>query len=87
MKEVLEMLRTGNKVLVEKRIAKDARPNRSSSTEFYGWLYLGLYEDALGDRVKAKAWLDKSVTIAPRNYMGDVARVYVKYLEAKTPRR
>ena len=84
MAEVLEMLRTGDKSLVEKRIEEFGEGSRSrGSAEFYGWFYLGLYEDALGKRASAAEWLKKSASVAPRNYMGDVARVYAKVLTEK----
>jgi lipoprotein NlpI len=63
------------------RIEKETAgtPQRSQA-EFYGYFYLGLYEDAQGDREEALRWMRKSAKDAPRNYMGDVARVYVDYL-------
>ncbi|MCG8649242.1 MAG: tetratricopeptide repeat protein, partial [Pirellulales bacterium] len=51
------------------------------SAEFYGDFYLGLYADAKGDRETALKYLSRSAKDAPRNYMGDVARVYKKFLE------
>ncbi|MEL6106738.1 MAG: tetratricopeptide repeat protein [Planctomycetota bacterium] len=81
MAEVLEMLRSGDRAPVEKRIDESIVGSRSrNSAEFYGWFYLGLYEDAHGKKAKAAEWLKKSAGVAPRNYMGDVARVYAKVL-------
>lgn len=81
MAEVLEMLRSGDRSLVEKRIGEYLEGSRSrNSAEFYGWFYLGLYEDAHGEKAKAAEWLKKSAEVAPRNYMGDVARVYANVL-------
>ncbi|MDA9857203.1 tetratricopeptide repeat protein [Rubripirellula sp.] len=81
MKEVLQMLNTGDTQAVIDRIEKETAgtPQRSQA-EFYGYFYLGLYEDAQGDREEALRWMRKSAKDAPRNYMGDVARVYVDYL-------
>ena len=60
MAEVLEMFRTGDKAEVEKRIAGFPEGSRGrASAEFYGWFYLGLYEDALGNVEKARQWLDE----------------------------
>ncbi|MEO1527828.1 MAG: tetratricopeptide repeat protein [Planctomycetota bacterium] len=71
MAEVLEMLRSGDKSIVKQKIESFDEGSRSRGTaEFYGWFYLGLYEDALGDKAKAAEWLKKSASVAPRNYMG-----------------
>ncbi|MDG2224116.1 MAG: tetratricopeptide repeat protein [Rubripirellula sp.] len=81
MKEVLQMLNTGDTQAVIDRIEKETvgTPRRSQA-EFYGYFYLGLYEDAQGNRDEALRWMRKSAKDAPRNYMGDVARVYADYL-------
>lgn len=43
---------------------------------FYGYLYVGLYYDALGNEELAKKWIDKCVALKVDGYMGDVARVH-----------
>jgi lipoprotein NlpI len=81
MEEVLRMLSTGNTQAVIDRIEKQAPGTASrSQAEFYGYFYLGLYEDAKGNRTEALQWMKRSAKDAPRNYMGDVARVYAEYL-------
>ncbi len=82
MEEVLAMLSDGDTEAVTARIqsfpdGSDAR----HSAAFYGDFYLGLYADALGEKEKATKHLKRSAKDAPRNYMGDVARVYAKFLE------
>ena len=87
MDAVLKMLRTGNQQAVIDRIdATDANASQGKSARFYGYLYLGLYADALGDDAKAIEFLKKSASGAPHHYMGDVARVYVKHLETAIKR-
>ncbi len=50
---------------------------------FYGYLYVGLYYDALQDTAKAKQWLEKCVEQDGDSYMGDVAKVHLQWLKAK----
>ena len=81
MAEVLEMLRNGDPEPVKQRM-KSFTPGTTAekSAKFYGHFYLGLYADALGDDTTAKQHLKLAATDAPRNYMGDVAKVYADYL-------
>ena len=51
--------------------------------KFYGYLYVGLYYDALQDTVKAKQWLEKCAEQEGDSYMADVAKVHLKWLNAK----
>jgi lipoprotein NlpI len=44
---------------------------------FYGYLYVGLYHDALGNHEEAKKWIEKCVALNVSGYMGDVARVHL----------
>jgi len=81
MEEVLQMLSTGNREAVIARV--EALPTGSEqrkSAEFYGDFYLGLYADALGEKKAALKYLKRAAEDAPHNYMGDVARVYAKFL-------
>lgn len=51
---------------------------------FYAHLYLGLYFDALGNPAKALEHLSKAVNeFGASHYMGDVARVHLRKLNAK----
>ncbi len=84
MKEVLEMLSSGDREAVLARV--DALPIGSDgrkSAAFYGDFYLGLYADALGEMKTAQKYLTRAAKDAPHNYMGDVARVYAGYLKAQ----
>lgn len=84
MQEVLEMLSNGDTDAVADRV--DAVPEKTAareSAQFYGDFYLGLYADALGDQAKALKYMKSSAKDAPHHYMGDIARVYAKYLAKK----
>jgi len=45
-------------------------------SRFYGYLYMGLYYDALGNQEEAKKWIEKCVELKVDGYMGDVAKVH-----------
>ena len=82
MEEVLEMLKSGDTDLVKKRLhSVPAKTGERIRANFYGYFYLGLYADAKGNQAEALDWLKKSASGAPHHYMGDIARVYVQYLE------
>ena len=53
------------------------------SARFYGYLYLGLYYDALQDKDKTQQWLEKCIDQGEEGYMADVAKVHLKLLKAK----
>ena len=81
MEEIRRMLMSGDTAAVTSRV--NEAPKNSEARKmaaFYGDFYLGLYADALGDRQKAQSLLKRAATDAPRNYMGDVARVYAAWL-------
>lgn len=66
--------------------AIDAFPADSpaaTSAQFYGWLYLGMYQDAHGNLDEAQKWLDKSVGLKQTHYMADVARVHQQQVLAR----
>ena len=82
MKEVLEMLKSGDTAPVKERMTSFGdNESRAKSAQFYGDFYLGLYADALGDKATAQKHLDAAAKDSPRNYMGDVAKVYSRYLK------
>lgn len=82
MEEVLEMLKSDDTDLVKKRIQSvPANTGERMRADFYGYFYLGLYADAKGEQAAALDWLKKSAADAPHHYMGDIARVYVEYLQ------
>ncbi|TWU47280.1 lipoprotein NlpI [Rubripirellula tenax] len=84
MDEVLAMLSTGDVASVQSRmdaVAKLSPGSRDAEdARFYGELYLGLYADAVGNKDKAIKHLRAAAKDAPRDYMGDVARVYAESL-------
>ena len=51
------------------------------SSRFYGYLYLGLYYDALQDKDKTKQWLEKCIDQGVDGYMADVAKVHLNLLK------
>lgn len=82
MEEVLNMLASGDTTAVKDRMNDFAdNPPRAKSAKFYGNFYLGLYADALGDVPTARKYLDAAASDAPKNYMGDVAKVYARHLQ------
>jgi lipoprotein NlpI len=81
MEEVLRMLTSGDTGSVERRVAGLPEGSKMrADAEFYGNFYLGLYADAGGQREKALTFLSRAAKDAPHHYMGDIARVYAKYL-------
>lgn len=54
-------------------------------SKFYGYLYIGLYYDALDDQPKAKEWIQKCVDLGVDGYMGDVAKIHLEFLNKKAP--
>lgn len=82
LKAVLEMYRTGDIDSVKSVIESlPANSRTRESAEFYGYLYIAMYLDAKGERVRARAAIKRSVDHAGRGYMGDVARVYARQLD------
>tara|TARA_R110002049_G_scaffold2750_2_gene21410 strand:+ start:118515 stop:119312 length:798 start_codon:yes stop_codon:yes gene_type:complete len=81
MEEIRHMLITGDRDAVTNRINETpANSPTRLAAQFYGNFYLGLYADALGETEKAKSLMKQAAKDAPRNYMGDIARVYADWL-------
>ena len=57
--------------------------NGADYDRFYGYLYIGLYYDAVGNRAKALEWMRKCVALGVPGYMGDVAKVHLDTLEQR----
>ncbi len=57
--------------------------NGQRLARFYGYLYIGLYYDALKETEKAKQWLEKCLDQEVDSYMGDVAKIHLKMLKVK----
>ncbi|MEM0925320.1 MAG: tetratricopeptide repeat protein [Planctomycetota bacterium] len=77
MKEVLEMLKTGDTADVAEKTEKSTDP----MAKFYGNFYLALHADALDQRQDAIKFMKLAVGGPPMRYMGDVARVYLEFLQ------
>jgi len=53
-------------------------------SRFYGYLYIGLYYDALGDVEKAKKYIQMCVDQGDPSYMGDVGKIHLEILNKRT---
>lgn len=53
-------------------------------SRFYGYLYIGLYYDALGDVEKAKKYIQLCVDQGDSSYMGDVGKIHLDILKKRT---
>ncbi len=83
MMEVLKLYRgesTPEKVLA---IAEDSNqgPKEKTMAQFYGYLYVGLYYDALGEAEKGRTFLKKCVDQKTGGYMADVARIHLQLVK------
>lgn len=87
MMSVLKMLQgtlTPDEVLVAAKANTKEGAERKMAM-FYGFLYVGLYYDSIGEIEKAASALDNSIAIASKDYMGRTAQIYREFRFAKTP--
>lgn len=87
MMSVLKMLQgtlAPEEVLVAAKANTKEGPERKTAM-FYGFLYVGLYYDSIGESEKAASALDSSITFAQKDYMGRTAQIYRELRFAKTP--
>lgn len=67
---------------VEKAISQfEVGSGQRKQAEFYGYLYLGIWFDLLGDKTKAVSYIEKSLAANDRGYMADVAKVHLQSLK------
>lgn len=67
---------------VEKAIARfEVGSPQRKQAEFYGFLYLGLWYDLMGEKDKAIAFLEKSLAAHDQGYMADVGKVHLQSLK------
>lgn len=87
MMSVLKMLRgtlEPDEVLVAaKANTKDGDERKMAM--FYGFLYVGIYYDSIGETEKALRALDSSIALAGKDYMGRTARIYRDHRFKKLP--
>lgn len=84
MEEVMKMLKTGDRQAITDKVeALEKDSEQRQVAEFYGDFYLGLHSDAMGKAQEASELMSRAAENAPPNYMGDVARVYAKFLSGK----
>ncbi len=74
------------KMSPEEVIAACEKSNAGVSGRFYGYLYLGLYYDAIQDKGNAKRWIEKCVEQKMDGYMGDVAKIHLQWLQKPNPK-
>ncbi len=87
MMSVLKMLQgtlKPDEVLVAAKANTKEGPERKLAL-FYGFLYVGLYYDSIGDSEKALAALDSCIAHAEKDYMGRTAQIYKEQRFAKSP--
>lgn len=86
MMQVQDMIQ--GKATPEAVIAAAERNRRtidgSDYDRFYGYLYVGLYYDALGREDDARKWMEKCVAEKVHGYMGDVAKVHWDRMQKPT---
>ena len=84
MDEIYALYRgTGSVENVLSAAARAVGDARQQEAMFYAHLYLGLYFDASGDTTKAREHMNKAVKdFGTPYYMGDVARVHLRKLNA-----
>lgn len=87
MMSVLKMLQgtlKPDEVLVAAKANTKEGPERKLAL-FYGFLYVGLYYDSIGENEKASAALDSCLAHADKDYMGRTAQIYKELRFAKSP--
>jgi hypothetical protein len=87
MMSVLKMLRgtlAPDEVLVAAKANTKEGPERKMAM-FYGFLYVGIYYDSIGESEKAQSALDQSIALADKDYMGRTARIYREHRFPKLP--
>ena len=87
MMSVLKMLQgtlKPDEVLVAAKANTKEGPERKLAL-FYGFLYVGLYYDSIGEGEKASAALDSCLAHAGKDYMGRTAQIYKEQRFAKSP--
>ncbi len=88
MKEVLEMLNTGDSNAIVKKMNSVPDESRAKADAmFYGNFYLGVDADARGELKQAHQFLARAAEDAPHHYMGDIARVYAERLAKSLEKR
>jgi lipoprotein NlpI len=87
MMSVLKMLQgtlTPDEVLVAAKENTKEGADRKMAM-FYGFLYVGLYYDSIGEIEKAASALDSAITFADKDYMGRTAQIYRELRFEKRP--
>tara|TARA_B100000949_G_C14249355_1_gene437354 strand:- start:150 stop:1007 length:858 start_codon:yes stop_codon:yes gene_type:complete len=85
MMELYELFRGGGTIekVIQATLAGTPPPAELNQRLFYRDLYLGLYHEALGNRKKALDYIKRAAhDYSAVNYMGEVARVHLRLLEA-----
>ena len=88
MMSVLKMLQgtlKPDEVLAAAKANTNEGPERKLAM-FYGFLYVGLYYDSIGESEKAVSALDQSIAVAEQDYMGRTAQIYRDLRFPKSPK-
>lgn len=85
MMQVQELIqgKTTPEAVIEAAEASRRNVRGADYDRFYGYLYIGLYYDALGNQELARKWIEKCVALNVDGYMGDVARVHFNRMKEK----
>jgi len=85
MREIDALYRgTGTVERVLEAATRGASEARGRDAMFYAHLYLGLYFEVLGDATRAREHIGKAAgEFSSEHYMGDVARVHLRRLNAR----
>jgi lipoprotein NlpI len=75
--------KTTPEAVIEAAETPRSRVRGPAYERFYGYLYVGLYYDALGNQELAAKWIEKCVELKVDGYMGDVARVHWKRMQKR----
>lgn len=72
---------------MSEKAVEEVTEKGTRSTKFYGYLYLGLYADAIGESSKSQDYLEKCLNVEYSGYMYDVAKVHLQQLKAKQEKK
>ena len=85
MMEVYDLFKGTKKPedIMKAAMAGDLTEEKRKPNLFYAHLYLGLYHDMIGEKKKAIEHLKQASGKYKMDYMGEVARVHLEYLEKR----
>lgn len=75
---MMEVLKLFHGDIKPEDVISAAEKSRQASARFYGYLYVGLYYDAVDNTEEADKWLKKCIDTGTGGYMRDCAVVHLK---------